>query len=899
MAKPFYIKFRGIGRSERFKRLGKDPFVETTTAEAKKIISEASREGLKVEFSTTSPERYAEKIYKLEYREKVKPEIPAEVPAKVPPKPPELVPITKEELAERTKQRVLAQLPPEKRIQAERLLSFEQPLPKEVNVEMIKSKMLGQLSEELKAGTTTPQILEGLETLREQELAKSRKFVVQEFAKDVTGLITGVGQFIGEKARVPSVTVGFTPLGISPITITPDIKGKQIDVPFTKPIAQLSTGEVLNLASYMSGTRASIEGLSILEKIKNQQPTTLMDKLFLGAILTGGLIRLARTPEARALLNQARFTTSDLKTLLKEKKILVEDYKLKAGGGTAKIQTETPEGVRYFDIDIRGLVQDNLKVLKAKLSRQPIPQPESIRLVGEGVSKEIEGTLKAKVNLPLLPLQEEALKLTKLEAERKGIFISQLTPVIEEGGKVRLTKKPVSLISITAELPKVKEAQTYFGTSIATTEGNFFFGKTLSQRISTLQKEGKQLDVYGSLGLTRKLESGLKLSKREQDLARSSQLILTDISETGASVESSILKLKKAGKIPPLISEDVLKATLRDAVATARGGTKPSGISGILAGTKGTQTSIKADIIPAPKKVLSQEELFAISTETTTPKKVPTDIMIDIPVGDPKQIQSIIESGRVQDPLGLRTGTSAVTLAQIENIQSPLRVGWGSRELQKVSERQALKQSQLLRLKTLSPQLVGQPILTRQLERTSQIEREALKEKQAQRQMFRQKQLLKTLETIPEALVTPERVKVPKITVPPPPPPKKKIKDIIGKISQKGWMAQAKKKGKWINLLEKPTTKRKAGLKGASFVDEDISASFRLVQEGKVRGLPRGKTYKPPVAFRDYKIRKGVKVPLKNQFIEKRKFRLSHIGEVKQIQLAKRKKPKKPKFKLI
>ncbi len=115
-------------------------------------------------------------------------------------------------------------------------------------------------------------------------------------------------------------------------------------------------------------------------------------------------------------------------------------------------------------------------------------------------------------------------------------------------------------------------------------------------------------------------------------------------------------------------------------------------------------------------------------------------------------------------------------------------------------------------------------------------------------------------------------------------------KPLLSKITkQQGYKPQAKSKGgKWITLSKEPMTRQSALSRASRASDETLSAQFRIkkVKGNVTNGIDNyfGVTQRK---YRPYKIKKGKKIALHNQFIEKRGSRLDTRGEKKGIKLAK------------
>ena len=160
--------------------------------------------------------------------------------------------------------------------------------------------------------------------------------------------------------------------------------------------------------------------------------------------------------------------------------------------------------------------------------------------------------------------------------------------------------------------------------------------------------------------------------------------------------------------------------------------------------------------------------------------------------------------------------------------------------------------------------------------------------------------------SIPTSPIYPS-VSYPKPPKPIPPPPVIKLPKRRRLVSGQGWDVKVKRystdknKMVWEKLNPKPLTKQSALGSGASSVDKDISASFKIekapVEYEKVKGkktkvkkkiVDLGTTYfeDNKQKFREFKVRKGKKMVTTNKFIEKSGYRLDTPSEVQQIQQA-------------
>lgn len=107
----------------------------------------------------------------------------------------------------------------------------------------------------------------------------------------------------------------------------------------------------------------------------------------------------------------------------------------------------------------------------------------------------------------------------------------------------------------------------------------------------------------------------------------------------------------------------------------------------------------------------------------------------------------------------------------------------------------------------------------------------------------------------------------------------------------KGFVTEIFKGGKWVRVSKKALPRQKAIKLGERYVDVlSLAARFRIKPTREtVMGLE--KPYIPSKKFRGYRIRKGERIPLKDEWIEEARFRLEPKGktfELPKIMEAKR-----------
>ena len=170
-------------------------------------------------------------------------------------------------------------------------------------------------------------------------------------------------------------------------------------------------------------------------------------------------------------------------------------------------------------------------------------------------------------------------------------------------------------------------------------------------------------------------------------------------------------------------------------------------------------------------------------------------------------------------------------------------------------------------------------------------------------------------EQVTEKITTP-RQRIPRIPRPKVPrsdtPTEELIKQKTPKAKKKVrlkekpeyYMPEAKRNNKWVKLAATGLTKQAAQGRGARAVDMTVAGRFRIrkVPKGTDKIVDNYFAYNKE-KFRDYKIKKGKKIPQKNLWIEKKgQARIDSAGEKQGLTLAKflRKKQwagKKPKKK--
>jgi len=214
--------------------------------------------------------------------------------------------------------------------------------------------------------------------------------------------------------------------------------------------------------------------------------------------------------------------------------------------------------------------------------------------------------------------------------------------------------------------------------------------------------------------------------------------------------------------------------------------------------------------------------------------------------------------------------------------------------------RTRLLQSQLIKLKTQQSQLIK--TAQRQKQKPTQAFKSfsALRVEQTQKLTQKTKLRLKAIQIQRIKVgrqLTRERSKA-KLKL----KPTLKLEDGIGirqkgiapfkkkVVKEQGYHALFKKGNKFIRINRSPVTKNQALDLGARVVDRSLSATFKIKKTNRKAKPPQiriSRNYfkNTQRKFRDFKIRKGKQVPLKNKFIERKgKPRLDTGGERRKIQ---------------
>jgi len=344
---------------------------------------------------------------------------------------------------------------------------------------------------------------------------------------------------------------------------------------------------------------------------------------------------------------------------------------------------------------------------------------------------------------------------------------------------------------------------------------------------------------------------------------------------------------------------------------------KPSDIFGTELGLKktfvGPISGVKTTMKGFAEKVVEKEMsdfVKSIKPPPPKPSKVPTGAIIKsiktpsvtapiVTPAPPKREEKIIPELRVKYP------------HEVEGIYSK---AYGTKKqlrlkrklLEKEWKRKARVYSPVTGVITGRAKIVGRGAksIFGELPKQRQVPLQMPAQKQMQKQL--QKQMTQQITITPTVtpVVTPFDMPTPTPFIDEPPMPPLppfipildfKLPRVRGRKARMGYKTEIFRKGKWMQVSRKPLRRREAIKLGARKVDvESLAARFRIrpigtamFDIGKVMPYPMPRL---ATRFRGYKIRKGRRIPLMDEWIERKTFRLERRGfslEVPEIMEAK------------
>jgi len=286
-----------------------------------------------------------------------------------------------------------------------------------------------------------------------------------------------------------------------------------------------------------------------------------------------------------------------------------------------------------------------------------------------------------------------------------------------------------------------------------------------------------------------------------------------------------------------------------------------------------------------------------------------TDIWSEIGKTDAEKLREIEEleygmyvSPKAAEIVGIDEKGKTISLTgEISSTKSSTKkssiIGQAQMNMQKIKSSQILKQKRILKSSLISEQIPsirveegiisGQSTATKTITSLATINKQMPKLKKAMQ--YKQK-LMKQAQTQTNLIAETTIQQFQTGFIPPltytsysddSDKRKKKIKEV-------GYIPLVKRRGKFIAVSKVPLEKGKALYLGKKTAEKTLAARFKIVKKGKARPSALPSIKEVGKKFRGYRIIKGRKVPLKDEFIQKAKYRLSTKSEVREIQEAKR-----------
>ena len=243
-------------------------------------------------------------------------------------------------------------------------------------------------------------------------------------------------------------------------------------------------------------------------------------------------------------------------------------------------------------------------------------------------------------------------------------------------------------------------------------------------------------------------------------------------------------------------------------------------------------------------------------------------------------------------PKGLPKGVllPSVTAAPIE-IQTSAEI---DKTITRLRQEQELKLKERTKLVSVTPtalDLLGVSQLTKQQQRQQQkqLQKLLVRPRLTQRQLQQPVQISDVAQTFRTAEPPPEP---PKIIIPPSVRGiEEPIKPMVAKQPGFWPKAQPINTKKFVKLTKVPVTQRQAEDIAAFLVDNSLSTNWRIEKANRFAkqpkiDIPTGYFDNTRTKWRDFKIRKGEKIPTPNSYIERKGLpRLDTFAEINNIQL--------------
>jgi hypothetical protein len=660
----------------------------------------------------------------------------------------------------------------------------------------------------------------------------------------------------------------------------------------------------ITTASFLAGGLAGrVAGGQIKSKFNNKiDPDSIKSVTIIGG------------KEKTRLLKQAQQVYPDFKIAFKTKKVT----------GTIAYEVATKDGRTFKILEFNKLTPGDLKAgLRGEKNflgfQTGLPRGEL--LVGKGVSVIVDGKSSTFIKaLRFKPVRSPVGRLL----QRFGFKRAKAFDILEKSIVVKQRGQTAQIIS-EARILQMKSVSRSLAQRIANIERRFNAGQKITpadiKNLINLERRAEGLKPFTEIEFRQAgtpivtstiIQSLLKKARvsltRTDNLIRLSIKAKEDVAGAAFATPGEFFKVgitkAKITKTPfskTFGKEPITIVDFSKQVRTLFDKSKTATTSQLKTISKQIQ-NLKARVVGTPGGITLA---LAQKLETPTPKIIPgavpfvttPSVFFGVPgrisLEQETELVTIVD-GRLSFEQRFLIGQSDGINLKLKNFQSNI-----TKLKQELKEKQRLKLPQSSILSTRTQLITRQ----RQVQNLKQVQKIAQKLKLKQRQLLKRRVTTIRRPRVPPGafplIPTPLLIGV---------EPKKKV---VKKIPSKklGYHSFAKQKGRFIKLSKRPLTKSKALDLSAFFVDKSLSATGRIRRAKKPAKKPLIKIpdkyfKKTAKKYRLFKIKKGKKVPLVNEFIELRKFRLDTKRETQTIQqlrkrLIKKQKLKKPKIKQI
>ena len=493
------------------------------------------------------------------------------------------------------------------------------------------------------------------------------------------------------------------------------------------------------------------------------------------------------------------------------------------------------KGVKYYREQALVKVYEKVKnkwTLKETLTPEAFYETYGIKEIGIGpiIKKKAEVTFRTKTGQAITEtFSKDLLSIIERTALGKKPTLAVGGIIIKRGGRIYTG----DLLGVSR---RVGRRET-FGLADIAMGGDRISGIGISRRLIKLVKDKKVLEIGREVGIAK--------GPRVRDVFFGEYVFKPLVERPRVPVTfiaPSKLALERIAKLKFFVPAKVIEKVVKEIVTP-----KVKYPKGILFGA--TAGIIKPVAAPTFFPTEEIRESIWMASEFTPTGEIRKPKVVYAP-------EEAIYKPREEFMMGIGTG-------QIEGIKQQIKQTTSAIQ----QEKQALKQ--IPKEAVMMKQAAQQRLAT--LTRQATLQRQA--QKQAQKQLQKLKQVQAQV-TTPMMITTGITTGIPFPFITPKPSPL--LISALKKLKKKvpGFITLVKEKGIWKPISKKPLPRYKAIQLGETFVGKlSLAAQFKILPKGIVFGIE--KPYEPsPIEFRPYKIRKKVKVPLEDRWIERAEWRL-------------------------